>query len=203
MEDSVPREGYEILEHSNGYAGFFRVDKYRLRHRLFRGGMSPVISRELFERGHAVAVLLYDPERDEIVILEQFRIGALHAPLGPWLFEIVAGIIEEGETAEAVAVRESVEEAGVSPTALEFITHYLVSPGGTSESISLYCGRIDARGVGGIFGLESEAEDIRVTTVPFAEAYAMVRDGRINSAAPIIAIQWLALNREELRRRWT
>jgi ADP-ribose pyrophosphatase len=202
MDESFQQEGYEILEHTNGYAGFFRLDKYRLRHRLFRGGMSPVISRELFERGHAVAVLLYDPDRDEIVMLEQFRIGALHAPRGPWLFEVVAGVIEEGETAEAVAIRESEEEAGVVPTALEFITHYLVSPGGTSESISLYCGRVDARDVGGIFGLASEAEDIRVSTVSFAESYAMVRDGRINSAAPIIAIQWLVLNREDLRRRW-
>jgi ADP-ribose pyrophosphatase len=192
----------EIIDRTVCYQGFFRLEKYRLRHRLFRGGMSPVFSRELFERGHAVAVLLYDPKRDEVVLLEQFRIGALDSPSGAWLLEVVAGIIEEGETPEAVAARESVEETGVGPTALEFICQYLVSPGGTSESIHLYCGRVDAEGVGGVFGLAHESEDIRVFTVPFAEAFAMICDGRINSAAPIIALQWLALNRDGLRRRW-
>jgi ADP-ribose pyrophosphatase len=192
----------EIVDHSVCYDGFFRLEKYRLRHRLFRGGMSPVMSRELFERGHAVAVLLYDPERDEVVLLEQFRIGALREPGGPWLLEIVAGMMEEGETPEDVAFRESEEETDVRPTDLEFICRYLVSPGGTSESIHLYCGRVRTEGVGGVCGLAHEAEDIRVTAVPFGTAHAMVRDGQINSAAPIIALQWLALNRESLRGRW-
>jgi ADP-ribose pyrophosphatase len=194
---------WEIVERSVGYQGFFRLAKYRLRHALFRGGMSRVMSRELFERGHATAVLLYDPLLDRVVLLEQFRIGALEEPRGPWLLEIVAGIIEEGEGPEQVAVRESREEAGVAPTALEFICRYLVSPGGTSESIHLYCGRVDARGIEGVYGQVDEAEDIRVFTVPFEEARAMIGDGRINSAAPIIAIQWLMLNREDLQRRWS
>ncbi len=192
----------EILEKTVCYEGFFRLEKYRLRHRRFAGDMTPVLSRELFERGHAVAVLLYDPWRDRVVLLEQFRIGALTAPGGPWLLEIVAGIVEAGETSETVAMRECREEAGVAPTALEPICNYMVSPGGTSESISLYCGRVDSAGIGGLHGLAHEAEDIRVSTVAFDEAWDLLQQGRINSAAPIIALQWLVMNRAALRERW-
>ncbi|MCW8983112.1 MAG: NUDIX domain-containing protein, partial [Gammaproteobacteria bacterium] len=128
----------ELLECETGYQGFFRLERYRLRHRLFAGGMSPTITRELFERGHAAAILLYDPDLDQIVLVEQFRIGALNARGGAWLYEIVAGIIESGEEGEAVARRESVEEAGCEVGRVEKICDYLVSPGGTSETISLY-----------------------------------------------------------------
>lgn len=193
---------FEILEEKNCYQGFFRLEKYRLRHRLYDGGMSAPIERELFERGHAAAALLYDPGRDEVVILEQFRIGALEAEGGPWLYEIVAGMIDAGESAAAVVRREAVEEAGCPVLELEHICDYLVSPGGTSERISLYCAKVDAEGVGGIHGLDEEDEDIRVQSVPFAEAWQWLGEGRINSASPIIAMQWLAMHRERLRRKW-
>ncbi|WP_232023891.1 NUDIX domain-containing protein [Sulfurivermis fontis] len=193
----------EIVEQRTCYQGFFRMEHYRLRHRRYDGGMSPLLSRELFERGHAAAVLPYDPVLDRIVLLEQFRIGALDAPGGPWLLEIVAGIIESGETAAEVVEREMLEEAGCTLLALEPICEYLVSPGGTSERISLYCGRVDAAGVGGIHGLAAEGEDIRVFTVTFAEAMALLSSGRINSASPIIALQWLQLNRSRLQQLWS
>ncbi|MCW8829837.1 MAG: ADP-ribose diphosphatase [Gammaproteobacteria bacterium] len=192
----------EILDREECYRGFFRMEKYRLRHRLYNGGMSPQIERELFERGHAAAVLLYDPHRDRVVVLEQFRIGALEAPGGPWLLEIVAGMIEPGELAEEVVRRESQEEAGCSVGELEFICDYLVSPGGTSERISLYCGRVESEGAGGVHGLDSEDEDILVRAVPFAEAWQWFEQGEINSASPIIALQWLKMHRERLRERW-
>ncbi len=195
-------EGVEIVERKIGYDGFFRLYKYSLRHRLFAGGWTPVISRELFERGHAVAVLPYDPGSDTVVLLEQFRIGALEAKGGPWLLECVAGMIEPGESAQEVAHREAMEEAGCKLMELEFISRYLVSPGGTSEQITLYCGKVDANGAGGIHGLVEEHEDIRVTAVPFDRAMELLHEGRINSAAPIIALQWLAMNREQLRARW-
>lgn len=197
-----PSPDVEILEKTVCYEGFFKLEKYRLRHRRFAGDMSPVLTRELFERGHAVAVMLYDPARDRIVLLEQFRIGALQFAGGPWLLEIVAGIVEPGERAEEVALRECREETGVEPTTLEPICTYLVSPGGTSESISLFCGRVDSTGVGGLHGLADESEDIRVCTVSFDEAWDLFRQGRINSAAPVIALQWLAMNRTALRERW-
>ena len=189
----------EILKRETEYQGFFRLESYRLRHRLFNGEMSRELGRELFERGHAAAVLPYDPVRDEVVLIEQFRIGALQAEGGAWLIEIVAGIIEADESPEEVIRREAVEEAGCTLKRVEHICDYLVSPGGTSENISLYCGIIDARGIGGIHGLIDEGEDIRVEAVPFATAWEWLEQGVINSASPIIALQWLAMHRERLK----
>lgn len=192
----------DILEKKDCYQGFFRLEKYRLRHRLYDGTMSASIERELFERGHAAAALLYDPRRDEVVMLEQFRIGALEVDGGPWLYEIIAGMIEHGEDAEVVVRREAIEEAGCPILSLEYICDYLVSPGGTSERITLYCARVDAEGVGGVHGLAEEHEDIRVQAVAFEEVWQWFEQGRINSASPIIALQWLAMNRKTLREKW-
>lgn len=192
----------EILERRVEHEGFFRMEHYTLRHRLFNGSMSPVIGRELFERGHAAAVLPYDPLRDEVVLLEQFRIGALKRDGGPWLVEIVAGIIEQGEDCETVICREALEEAGVTLGQIEHICDYLVSPGGTSETISLYCAQVSSAGGGGIHGLEEEGEDIRVFAVPFGQAWLWLEQGVIDSASPIIALQWLNLHRPRLQKAW-
>ena len=192
----------EIFEKTVGYQGFFRLDRYRLRHRLFSGAWSRTLVREVFERGHAAAVLPYDPVRDQVVLIEQFRIGALQAPGGPWLLEIVAGVIDPGETPEEVIRREAVEESGCPLQEIVPICEYLVSPGGTTERISLFCGRVDASQADGIHGVAEEGEDIRVVATPIDDAIAYLHAGRINAAAPIIALQWLMLNRDQLRRRW-
>jgi len=203
-DTSIMSDGdFEIIARDVLFQGFFRIDRYRLRHRLFSGAWSDEIVRELFERGHAAAVLPYDPVRDEVVLIKQFRIGALHAPGGPWLLEIVAGMMESEETAAEVVRREAQEEAGCRIEALVPICEYLVSPGGTSERISLFCGKVDAGGVGGLHGCSAEGEDIRANAVGFEEALAMLAAGRINSASPIIALQWLSLNRDRLRRDWS
>lgn len=192
---------YRIIDRVIAYQGFFTLSEYRLQHERFAGGWSDEISRLCFERGDAVAVLLWDPRRDAVVLVEQFRVGALGRPYSPWLYEIVAGITGPGETREDVARREAVEEAGCAVEALAFVCEYLCSPGGTSESTALYVGCVDSHGVGGIHGLAHEHEDIRVSVVPRAEAMAMI-GGRLNSAAVIIALQWLALNRERLIAEW-
>ena len=184
------------------YDGYFRIDRYRLRHRLHAGGWSGEMTREVFERGHAVGVLPYDPVRDEVVLLEQFRVGALAAGWAPWLIEIVAGIVEEGETAEDVARREAMEEADCQVAELVHLHDYLVSPGGTSESVTLFAGRVDSAGAGGIHGLDHEHEDIRVFTLPADEALDLLARGSIRNALAVIALQWLALNRNELRKKW-
>ncbi len=188
----------EILHREVVFQGFFRMERLQLRHGLFAGGMSPPLTRELFERGTAAAVLLYDPRRDEVVLVEQFRIGALEAPRGPWLVEVVAGIVEPGETPEGVVRREAVEEAGCTVRALHPICNYLVSPGGTSERIALFCGEVDAEGVGGLHGLAHEGEDIRVLPVPRAHALAWLEEGVIDNASTVIALQWLELHRPRL-----
>ncbi len=193
---------FKVIDHQLAYNGFFKLERYQLQHRLFAGPWSPAITREVFERGHAAAVIPYDPVTDQIILIEQFRIGAIHNPLGAWLTEIVAGIIEPGESAQDVAYREAIEETGCPLLELEHICNYFVSPGGTTETISLYCGRVVADNASGIHGCSEEGEDIRVFTCSFAEALTMISNGRINSASPIMALQWLALNRDRLRSQW-
>ncbi|NCF10793.1 MAG: NUDIX domain-containing protein, partial [Gammaproteobacteria bacterium] len=197
MPQRVDIEAREVC-----HDGVFRLERYRLRHALFRGGMSAPLSRELFERGHAVAVLPYDPRTDVVVLIEQFRVGALARVGGPWLVEIVAGVIDGEEAPEVVARREAIEEAGLELGRLEKICRFYVSPGGTSESIHLYCGEVDAEGAGGIHGLAEEGEDIRVFSEDAEAALARLARGEIDSASPVIALQWLALNRARLRREW-
>ena len=197
MSDEV-----EIIEKSLRYKGFFRIVRYRFRHRLFAGGWSGEIEREVFERGHAAAVLPYDPAADAVVLIEQFRIGALVAGFAPWQVEIVAGIVEDGEAPEEVARRETMEETGATLGNLIPIHRYLVSPGGASESVAVYCGRVDSRGLGGIHGLPHEHEDIRVTVHPFEEATELLNTGQVTNAVTILALQWLALNRDRLRKEW-
>lgn len=193
---------YKTLEQKVVYDGFFKLESYKLQHTLFKGGWTPPLQRELFRRSDCVGVLLYDPKRDEVVLLEQFRVGPMVHMQRPWLLEIVAGGIEEGEAKEEVACREAREEAGCEIEELMPITEFYTSPGGSSELLTLYCGKVDSSNVDGIHGLEHEGEDIAVKAVSFDEVYKLLQQGQIKSGIPIIAIQWLALNRDKLREKW-
>ena len=194
---------YEILAREVVYNGFFRMTRLTLRHALFQGGMSETLVRERFERGDAVGVLPYDPWEDRVVLVEQFRVGALDTGMGPWLLETVAGIVEPGESMEAVARRETREEADCQLGELVPIMRYLVSPGGTSQTVHLFCAPIDSRDLrleG--HGHPEEGEDIRLHVLPSQEAIGLLDNGGVEAAMPIIALQWFALNRERLRDRW-
>lgn len=200
--NSVPK-AVEITQRDNCFQGFYRLDKLHLRHELFAGGMSRDFTRELFVRHDAVCVLPYDPQRDEVVLIEQFRVGAMGKVANPWLIEMVAGLIDkQGEDPEEVAHREGEEEAGLTFKALWPITKYFPSPGGSDEFVHLYLGRCSSEGAGGLHGLAEESEDIRVRVWAFEDALQAVRDGKIHNAATIIALQWLALNRDEVRGMW-
>jgi len=199
----MTRDDVDILESSTVWQGFFRVDRLRLRHRLFAGGWSRPIVREVFERGHAAAILPYDPVRDEVVLIEQFRIGALTAGAEPWLIESVAGIVEEGESPEDVVRREIAEEAGCTALDILPVMDVFTTPGGSSERISIFCGRVDAAGVGGIHGLDGEGEDIRVFAETPEAALQRVADGSVRNITAVAALQWLALNKAAVRARWT
>lgn len=194
---------FSIIEEQALYRGFFNLTRFRLRHTLYRGGWSDAIERELFHRGRCVAVIPYDPASDHVVLIEQFRIGAIAEQATPWLLEIVAGAVEEGETAEDVAHREADEEAGCAIRELIPIHEFYTTPGGCSEKLSLFCGIVDASELGGHFGLAEEQEDILVQVVEFAQAMELLQCGKIESAIPIIALQWLALNRDRLRRSYS
>jgi len=192
----------EIIGQEICYQGFFRLERLRLRHRLFAGGMSPDIVRETIEKGDVAAVLLYEPQRDEVVMIEQFRIGARADPRGPWLLEIVAGLIEDGETPAAVACREAMEEAGCTVTDLLPISSFYTSPAKTSQRTHLYLGRVDSRNAGGIHGLAHEGEDIRVVCLAAGQAVVLAEQGRIDSAWPLVALWWFARHHQEVRQRW-
>lgn len=194
---------HEITRRENCFKGFYQLDKLHLRHELFAGGMGPEITRELFVRHDAVCVLPYDAKRDEVVLLEQFRVGAVGKTPNPWLIEMVAGLIDKKEEPEEVAHREGQEEAGLVFSALWPITQYFPSPGGSNEFVHLFLGKCESEGAGGLHGLVEEAEDIRVSVWSFEDAFQAVKDGRIVNAATIIAIQWLALNRTEIRGLWS
>ncbi len=202
-EPSNSSDDVELVEKTTPYDGYFRIDVYRLRHKRFDGGWTEVMSRELFERGRATVVLPYDPRRDAVVLIEQFRIGAYAAGINPWLIEPVAGIVKPGESPEAVARREAVEEAGCEIAELEPIGTVLSSPGGCSEVLHLYCGRVDSAGVGGIHGLPHEHEDIRAFTLPLDTALERLAKGEYNNASTVITLQWLALNRDRLKKKWS
>jgi ADP-ribose pyrophosphatase len=192
----------EVIERKIVFDGFFKIVRYRLRHRLFAGGMGPELVRELFERDPAVVVLPYDPERAQVVLVEQFRIGALERDCDPWLLEPVAGMIEAGESAPEVARREAREEAGLELLDLVPIGRYYPSPGGSSEICEAFIARVDSRGAGGLFGLTDHGEDVSAHVVPLATALAWLDAGRIRVASTIITLQWLALHRAELEARW-
>ncbi|WP_448212746.1 NUDIX domain-containing protein [Colwellia sp. MEBiC06753] len=193
-----------LISQQNKFQGFFRLDEYQLTHKLFNGGTSKVITREVFERGDAVAVIPYDLKRQSIVVVEQFRTGALRTQANPWLLEFIAGMFDANESPIEVAVREAYEEANLRLDAdkMHHITSYLSSPGGTSEQIHLYVASVDASNVGGVFGLPEEGEDIKVHELSLNHALDLVNDGTINNAMTIIGIQWLALNYQQLQSQW-
>ncbi|HEX9583946.1 MAG TPA: NUDIX domain-containing protein [Gammaproteobacteria bacterium] len=192
----------DLIEKRTVFDGYFRIDRFRIRHSLHDGGMSDPLDREVFERGHVAAVLPVDPVRDEVVLIEQFRIGPYAAGWYPWLLEGVAGIIGDGETAEDVARREAMEEAGCEITDLVPVIRYLSSPGACTETVDLFCGRVDAGRAGGIHGLDEEGEDIRVVVYSLEAALALLEAGKIVNGKTIIALQWLALNYDRLKDRW-
>lgn len=191
----------DVLAKETLFKGFFKMVKYRFRHKLFAGGWSNVIEREMFERGHAAAMLPYDPVRDEVVLIEQIRVGALEHN-HPWQMEIVAGMIDRDESAEEVVRREAEEEAGISVKNIHAIVSYYPSAGGCSEKLDVFIGEVDASQASGIHGLDYEDEDIRVHVMSRSQAYDLVREGKIENGASIIALQWLELNHLQLKSQW-
>ncbi|MSP87263.1 MAG: NUDIX domain-containing protein [Alphaproteobacteria bacterium] len=206
MPKPFSRADVKTIERTTPFRGFFSLDLLRLKHRNFAGGWSPPIEREVFMRDNAAGLLPYDPALDRVALVEQFRAGVFaEGSQPPWTLEVVAGIIKPSESAEAVARREAEEEAGATVRAIEHICDFFVSPGGCSEYVMLYCGRCDLSGLttGDAAGLAHEHEDIRLHVLGFEDALAAMKAGRTNNAITIIALQWLAMNRERLRKVWS
>jgi len=188
----------EIKDETVVYDGFFKMRETRVRHRMFSGEWSNEFSREIFHRGEACAAVLYDPTHDLIGLVEQFRIGAMASEYGPWCLEVVAGMVEEGESPEQVMRRELMEEAGINEAKLIPITNYYSTPGGCSEKIHVFCALCDLSNAGGIYGLDEENEDIFLHIYPSDDVFAVMLESRMNNAATLIGLQWLQYNRSRL-----
>ncbi|ALQ55788.1 ADP-ribose pyrophosphatase [Pseudoalteromonas issachenkonii] len=187
----------------NLYDGFFKINLYQFKHALFAGGESEVIRREILERGDAVAVLPYDPVTEQVLLIEQIRIGAIKSKHTPWLLECIAGMTDGSEDYESVVKKEAFEEAGLNLTELEFMLSYLSSPGGTTERLYLYLAHADLSQISaGIYGLDTEGEDIKTHIMHLDEALQRLNSGEIDNAATVICLQWLALNRDRIRKKW-
>ncbi|OED41492.1 ADP-ribose diphosphatase [Endozoicomonas sp. (ex Bugula neritina AB1)] len=192
--DDVQLDNKETL-----YQGFLKLYRYTVKHKLFNGGWNTPLLREVIVRPPSVGVILFDPQEDTVVLVEQFRMGSLLSEEDPWMLEVVAGISEPGESLEEVALREVKEESNCDVKELMPVSDFFVSPGACNEKLKLFCGIVDSKGVGGIHGLDEEGEDIKVHVIPFQEAYNMVEDGRIANAPAVIALQWLKLHHHELK----
>jgi ADP-ribose pyrophosphatase len=183
------------------YANFFSVEETDLSFRRFDGSLSPTVTRAAFVSGDAVIVLPYDPRRDRVMLVEQFRAG----PFGrgdpqPWQLEAVAGRIDPGETPEQAARREAVEEAGLVLGDLLPVSACYASPGAKSEFLYCYVGLCDLPdGAAGLFGLAEEAEDIRGHLVGFDALMELMASGEIATAPVVLSVFWLALHRDRLR----
>ncbi len=196
------REDVSISAINTKYQGFFKLDEYQLSHKLFSNKQSNDFTREVFERGDAVVVMLYDPIQDKLLLLEQFRAGALRTEETPWLLEFVAGMFDDDESPIDVAVREAKEEANITlaPESVKPILKYLSSPGAMSECIHLYWATFDSNKVspGSVYGLDGENEDILLHLISRIDALALLNEGKICNAATIIGLQWLAMNYQTL-----
>lgn len=191
-----------LLQTERVFDGYFAIDRITVQHRGFAGGWCDPVTREVFERGNAVGVLPYDPVDDSLILIEQFRVGSLRDADSPWMLELVAGIVEPGESDEELVHREAMEEAGCELRQLEPIASYYPSAGACTEHVRLYCGRVLSARVGEVLGLDEEGEDILVHRLPRPEVLDMLRSDRINNGHTLVALQWLALHGEELRQRW-
>ncbi len=199
------QQDIEILGEQTLYEGFFTLKRIQFKHKLFAGGESGVVTRELLIKGAASAVIAYDPKEDSVILVEQVRIGAAYYPeshRSPWLLELIAGMVEKGEKPEEVALRESEEEAGIQVKNLTHCLSVWDSPGGTVERIHLFAGEVDSSQAKGIHGLAEENEDIRVHVVKREQAYQWMCEGKIDNGIAVIGLQWLQLNYAQLQQRW-
>ena len=191
----------KIVDHRRVFNGFFKMDEYDIEMDRHEGGKQKV-TRLMFERGHAVGILAYDPKRDEVVLVNEMRPGILAAGGYPYTDTLPAGGINKGESDVACAKREMVEETGLKLKNAEVIhAGSYVSPGGTSEKISIVFGVVDSSAVAGtIHGNENESENIKVTVLSSAEFMKRIKSGEINDMKTMLAGYWLMENRERLQK---
>lgn len=191
-----------VAEIRHPYAKFFAVEEWHIGWRQFDGAMGAPAERAVFVMADAVTVLPYDPVRDRVLLIEQFRAGPLaRGDSAAWQLEAVAGRIDPGETPAEAARREALEEAGLTLDSLIPVADYYPSPGAITEYLYSYVALVDLPdGSAGIFGLPEEAEDIRGHLLPFDRMMDLVASGEIANAPLILTALWLQRERPRLRK---
>lgn len=187
------QQDVEIKQKDLVYNGFFNVTRFQLRHRCFSGEWSPWLVREQICRQDAAAVLLVDLAQETLILVEQLRIGLIGTHAGsPWMLEIVAGLLEEGEQAQETIRREALEEANCTIGSLIEIGEFYNTPGGFAEKTTLFCAEVIQRGAKEEGGVQAENEDIRIHVLPISAVLAAWEQGAfLSSASTVIALQWL------------
>lgn len=198
-------DDFEIVNRRVAHAAFLAVEQAELRHRTYAGGPMRALARETVAWGDAVTVLPYDPRRDRVLLIEQFRAGpAMRGDPNPWSVEVVAGLMDKPETPEACARREAAEEAGLRLGRLEFIVRHYPAPGLVAEHLYAFVGEADLPALGpvGLHGVAEEGEDIRAFVVPLDVAVAAADAGEIGNAPALLSVHWLARHADRLRSLW-
>lgn len=201
--EMVNPEKVEITDRKVAYNGFLTLEHYQLKHQCYDGSWSKTLHRELILRDRSAAVLPYDPVNDCVVLIEQFRVGAMSLAAGPWLWENIAGMLDAGESAETCVRREALEEAGCHILELMPVHEFLLCPGMSSEVTHLFLGRIESDYKGGFYGCSDEGEDIRAEIYSFDSVMAMMAAGKIVSVVTLLALQWLQINHQRIRMQWS
>ena len=197
----TPRPDLIVDSTETVWKGRTQLDVVRYRNRRFDGAMSGVRTWEVWMRGHAVGVLPYDPRTDQLVMIEQFRYPAMLAGVDPVMLEVPGGFMDAGETEEQTAAREMQEEMHLATDRVHRVGHFVLTAGGSDESVTIFAGRIaappaDADGIAGYAGLASELEDIRIRVLPADEAIENALAGRYSNSITVMALLWFAAKRD-------
>jgi len=188
---------FTIFKKINLFDGFFKMNEVTLNYKKFDGTWSNKIKRELFGGAQVSAVLPYDPKKKEIVLIKQFRPGTISKNVNNYLDEIVAGIIDSGESPKEAAIRECLEETGCSIKKITPMLEYFPAPGSSESFYYLFLGEVDAPNETRIKGIETENEDIFVKSYKFNEVKNKLNNREFLNGLTILALQWFFLNIEK------
>ncbi|WP_336012974.1 NUDIX domain-containing protein [Acinetobacter calcoaceticus] len=190
---SYTSKDVEVTSRESLFRGFIQVEKVSLRHRLFnQPEYTHVLQRELVHRPEAAGVLLYNDQRQQFALIEQFRVGAINDAYSPWQLEIIAGVLDGDETPESCIRRETLEESGCTINHVQHLFSFYPSAGACSEIFHLYIAETDLPSEGGVFGMSDEGENILLHLFDYSEISTLLSQGRLRNAPVIMALQWLS-----------
>jgi ADP-ribose pyrophosphatase len=190
---SYTSKDVEVTSRESLFRGFIQVEKVSLRHRLFnQTKYTHVLQRELVHRPEAAGVLLYNDQKQQFALIEQFRVGALDDSQSPWQLEIIAGVLDGDESPETCIRRESLEESGCEIQDLKHLFSFYPSAGACSEFFHLYAAETELPTEGGIFGVDDEGENIQLHLFNYSDIQSLLDSGRLRNAPVIMALQWLS-----------